>query len=151
MSDLYLVLRRRLDAVADWVELGVEAMSSAQKALGLSDERAARLVPVSGRTWTRWRAQGRVPAHSVDKVAAILGLEIERPTSIRIVLPEDESADLAAVMVSIKELGERLDSDLSDLGRKLDALDRKIDLVDPSNRLTSIESELRRVATSVGL
>ena len=90
MSDLYVVLRSRLDTVADWVAIGSDRMLEAQKQVGLSDERVARRVPVSTRTWIRWRLRGEVPVASLDRVAEILGLEIERPKRIRVMPPEDD-------------------------------------------------------------
>lgn len=94
MSDLYLTLRHRLDAVAEWVTIGADVWNDAQKRLGLSDERAARLVPVSGRTWIRWRQRGQVPIHSLERVAQILELEIERAQHERVVIEEDELREL---------------------------------------------------------
>lgn len=128
MSDLYLTLRHRLDSVAEWVTLGAEQMTSAQKAKGLSDERAARLVPVSGRTWVRWRQQGRVPIHSLDKVAEILGLEIQRP-------------GLRVVEIEASANGG------SPLGADDDALNRHLELL---GRLDAIEAQLRQIAVKVG-
>jgi transcriptional regulator with XRE-family HTH domain len=65
-------------------------MLEAQKQVGLSDERVARRVPVSTRTWIRWRKRGEVPVASLDRIAEILELEIERPKRTRVMLPEDD-------------------------------------------------------------
>ena len=91
MSDMYLVLRRRLSDVTDWVELGTETMRNARKALGLSYETAARLIPVSSKTYERWEKAGRVPRHLVPKMAEVLGLEIEIPRLKSVQIREDDT------------------------------------------------------------
>jgi hypothetical protein len=91
MSDMYLVLRSRLDDVQSWVNLGRDVMREAQQHTGLSDERVARQIPVSTRTWIRWRDRGQVPAAALDKVAIVLGLEVERPEPRRVRVEEEES------------------------------------------------------------
>lgn len=113
MSDLYLTLRHRLDAVAEWVTIGIDVWNDAQKALGLSDERAARLVPVSARTWIRWRQRGQVPIHTLDRVAQILDLEIERSRPNPVVL---EGEDL-------EELRDRMERQHDDVIRRLDRIE----------------------------
>lgn len=117
MSDLYLHLRHRLEAVAEWVTIGVDAFGAAQKQLGLSDERAARLVPVSVRTWIRWRQRGQVPIHSLDRVAQILELDIERASRHRVVVEED--ADL-------QELRDHLDGQHEEVIRRLASIEEQI-------------------------
>jgi hypothetical protein len=104
MSDLYLVLRHRLEAVAEWVELGSEQLLAAQKALGLSDERAARLVPVATRTWIRWRQRGAVPIYMLSRVAEVLELEIERPERTRITLEDPPPDRLEEVLALVEEM-----------------------------------------------
>src|SRR5690348_2408612 len=79
MSDLYLVLRRRLDSVPEWVYLPTSDLKAARDRAGLSYEGLARQLPVSSKTWERYEKAGRVPRHLVPKVARILGLEIETP------------------------------------------------------------------------
>lgn len=134
MSDLYLVLRSRLDAVAEWVTIGDE-LALAQKALGLSDERVAREVSVSTRTWIRWRQRGQVPIYMVEKVATVLHLEIERAAPRSILLEENE------VVTVLNAVGERADEILAALER----LDRRLD-TEITARLDRIEEELRVVA-----
>jgi len=56
MSDLYLVLRRRLEAVTEWVEIDTATLRSARKALGLSYEAMGRALNVAAKTWERTRA-----------------------------------------------------------------------------------------------
>lgn len=80
MSDMYLVLRRRLNSVAtEWLDIPTDVVKEARKRKGLSYESAARQVPVAAKTWERWEKRGRVPLFHVDKIAQILALEIERP------------------------------------------------------------------------
>lgn len=117
MSDLYLHLRHRLEAVAEWVTIGIDTFGGAQKQLGLSDERAARLVPVSVRTWIRWRQRGQVPIHSLDRVAQILELDIERAARHRVVL--DEEPDM-------QELRDHLDQQHDEVLRRLDGIAEQI-------------------------
>jgi transcriptional regulator with XRE-family HTH domain len=88
---MYLVLRRRLSDVTDWVQLGTETMRNARKALGLSYETAARLIPVSSKTYERWEKAGRVPRHLVPKMAEVLGLEIEIPRLESVQIREDDT------------------------------------------------------------
>lgn len=108
MSDLYLVLRSRLEAVADWLTLG-EELVTAQRALGLSDERVAREVSVATRTWIRWRQRGQVPIYMVDRVAEVLQLEIERPTKRKVKLDAEETQE---VLDAIRALDSRFDTEL---------------------------------------
>lgn len=109
MSDLYLVLRHRLDEVKDWVTLGQDVMKGARNSRGWSCESVARKIPVAAKTYDRWEKRGQVPISDVEKVAAILGLQIERPQHVRIVhLQEGEGAsdlsDLRDVAVELRDL-----------------------------------------------
>jgi hypothetical protein len=90
--------------VAEWVNLGTEAMNEAQRALGLSDERVARLIPVSTRTWLRWRQRGAVPVYMLDRVGAALKLEIERPSSGMIRLDPTDPAALEAILQRVEDV-----------------------------------------------
>lgn len=139
MSELYLVLRSRLEAVAEWVTIGDE-LTLAQKARGFSDERVAREFPVSTRTWIRWRTRGQVPIHMLDRAAEILHLEIERPARRSVALPEEEAVAQALDLLSA-QIAER-DAELT---RLLVSLDRKLD-VEVTPRLDRIEGELRELA-----
>ena len=121
MSDLYLTLRHRLEAVAEWVTIGIDVFGDAQKRLGLSDERAARLVPVSVRTWIRWRQRGQVPIHSLDRVAQILELEIERPAHDRRVVVDDA--------LDAQELYDRLDRQHEAVMRRLDEVQEELRII----------------------
>src|SRR5574337_1050375 len=79
MSDLYLVLRSRLEAVQQWVAIGTDVMSAARAAKGLSYEAVARQIPCSAKTYERHEKRGRVPLEHVDRYAQVLGITVERP------------------------------------------------------------------------
>lgn len=108
MSDLYLVLRSRLDAVTKWVTLGTDVMKDARNARGLSYEAVSRQANVSAKTYERYEKRGQVPEHQVEAFAGILGLEIERPIRERVVVQERETED--AVLSALRVLDDRLQS-----------------------------------------
>lgn len=93
MSDLYLVLRRRLDDVIEWVTLGREVIHDARKAQGLSYEAMGRQLNVAAKTWERYEKAGRIPRQMLPKVAEILHLEIEEPARVAISLPGRDGED----------------------------------------------------------
>lgn len=111
MSDMYLILRRRLSEVTsekEWVVLGAEVMRDARKARGLSYESIAREIPVASKTYERWEKRGAVPVELVDKVAGLLRLEIERPEFKRTVtLDSEQDADPGQM--------DRIEASLADL------------------------------------
>lgn len=95
MSGIYLVLRRRLEDVVDWVELGTDVMRTSRKARGYSYEAMGRQLNVAAKTWERWEKAGRVPRHNLDRVADVLNLELERPARRRVTIadaPDDDEA-----------------------------------------------------------
>jgi transcriptional regulator with XRE-family HTH domain len=99
MSDLYLTLRRRLNEVAEWVDLGTDVMWDARDAKGLSRAYVARRLHVSEKTYERWEKRGAVPRHTVAAVARVLDLEIEQPTRRTITIAdEDEASKLDALL-----------------------------------------------------
>lgn len=110
MSDLYLVLRSRLEAVPEWVFIDSDVLRDARDRKGLSYETMARTLPVSSKTWERYEKAGRVPRSLLAKVAAVLDLEIEEPQRQRVTV-ETEALDLAAVLERV----EGLQSDVSEL------------------------------------
>ena len=83
MSDLYLILRHRLDHVTDWVMVDTDVLKEARGRLGLSHEAVARQFPVSSKTYGRWENAGRVPRADLPRLAEILRLTIEQPDSAR--------------------------------------------------------------------
>lgn len=78
MSELYIVLRNRLAVVKDWVPIGQKRMREARVRKGLSYEAMGRILHISSKTWDRWEKRGAVPVHDLDRVADVLGLEVER-------------------------------------------------------------------------
>lgn len=68
-------------------------MEEAQSRLGLSDERVAREIPVSTRTWIRWKKRGQVPVQWLPNVAKVLELEIERSERVRVSVENGEVGD----------------------------------------------------------
>jgi len=62
--------------VADRTAVGRDRLEAAQRAVGLSNERLARLIPISEKTWRRWKEAGEVPTYALPKVATALHLEL---------------------------------------------------------------------------
>lgn len=54
-----------------------ELLDGAQKELRLSNESVARQIPVSEKTWRRWKNAGEIPNYALPLVAEILQLELE--------------------------------------------------------------------------
>lgn len=122
MSDIYLVLRNRLDSVAEWVTLGPE-MRTARERLGLSRAAIAREIPVVEKTYERWEKRGQVPRPFLPAVANLLHLEIETPEQVKIaVTPNGPDATVSpAQLEAFASALERLESMLA---RYEDALER---------------------------
>jgi hypothetical protein len=78
MSDLYLDLRSRIPVVAARTRIGTQQIQDAQNRTGFSNERIARDIHVSEKTWRRWKKAGEIPTASLPAVAQTLGLEIHR-------------------------------------------------------------------------
>lgn len=136
MTDLYLVLRSRLDAVPEWVYIDTDILKTARESRGLSYETMARTVPVSAKTWERYEKAGRVPRPVLPGVAATLGLEIEEP-AVRRITVDGRAVDAETSF----ELGE--------LRRLLERIDRKIDQLDLANKFAGIEERIRDVMAEV--
>lgn len=73
---MYLELKSRIPMVAARTHLGTVRIQEAQDAAGLSNERIARLIPVSERTWRRWKESGEIPTYALPAAARALNLEI---------------------------------------------------------------------------
>lgn len=112
MSELYLVLRRRLEAVAEWVHIGTEEMQAAQDGLGLSNERLAAKLFIVSKTWERWKAKGAVPRGQLPLVASVLGLEVEAAAPVRVFTEEEGAADEAATLARIDRRLQRIEEAL---------------------------------------
>lgn len=76
MSDLYLELRARIPVVAEKTHLGTARIDDAQTASGLSNEAIARQIPVSEKTWRRWKKAGAIPTAALPAVAKALRLDL---------------------------------------------------------------------------
>lgn len=109
MSDLYLILRTRLEAMAEWVELGAAVMREARLARGLSAEAASRLLNVSTKTYDRNEKAGRWRAHDIGHLAEVLGLEIEAQPVRKVTLAEP-LPDQAAAAARLADLLVRLEA-----------------------------------------
>lgn len=137
--DLYLVLRERLEAVADTIHIDSEILNEAQNARGFSHERMARELYISEKTWRRWKAKAAIPADRLDDVATVLNLDIERPPAHRVILA-DEATRL---------LGEEADvaADIHEIGLRLAALEAKVaELPTAADLKTGLESLRRSIA-----
>lgn len=123
MSELYLTLRSRLEEVTNWVILGREVMRNARNAKGLSYEAVGRSLSVSAKTYERWERQGRVPRGDLDRLAKVIGLQVEHPSFEEpVVILEPEATpqggdDLSAWMA-------RVEGKVDEALRRLDHLDR---------------------------
>ena len=106
MSDIYLVLRNRLDAVTNWVAISTEVLKNSRKTRGLSYEAVGRLAKVSSKTYERYERDGRVPEHMVDTFAEILGLEIDRPvhSPTRVTVEGDVKDQMDALREEVAEV-----------------------------------------------
>lgn len=100
MSDLYLDLRRRIQVVAEWTDVGTEEMETAQARTGLSDEKLAGKIPVSSKTWVRWKRRGQIPTHLLPKVAPILGFELVPLEPVRVEVPSCDHATSGEVLLT---------------------------------------------------
>ncbi len=110
MSDLYLTLRRRLDEVARWTHLDGQTLVDARDAKGLSREAVARQLPTSAKTIERWEKDGRVPTNVVQKLADILGLEIQRvPAPPPLIVEDDpEMAELRTLVERVERAAQSI-------------------------------------------
>jgi len=117
MSELELVLRRRLESVRKGVHVGTDVLAQAQDGTGLSNERIARELHIATKTWERWKKAGEVPIYHIDDVAEVLRLEIERPGPVAVRLPEPQTRMLQEVGTDVRVL-------LSEVREALDRLER---------------------------
>jgi outer membrane murein-binding lipoprotein Lpp len=101
MSDMYLELKSRIPVVAARTHIGTARIQEAQDARGLSNERIARLIPVSEKTWRRWKEAGEIPTAALPAVALALGLELRGV--------EPEAIDVSTPSGSVDELSAKVD------------------------------------------
>lgn len=132
MSDLYLVLRERLEAVAeaDWLPISTDVLVEARARVGLSTEKLAARIHVSSKTYERWEKAGRVKRASLPAIARELGLRIEttelEPITVEVEpLTDAERGAVLRELASIRaalEAGRAQDRRMTRLERKLDQL-----------------------------
>lgn len=146
MSDLYLVLRSRLEAVPEWVFIDTAVLKEAREARGLSYESAARELHISSKTWERYEKAGRVPRPLVPRVADVLGLEIEQPAPRRVRI-EPEEIRVAALDELRDHLDARLDKIEATLG--IIAAASGIDLQELVRAAAAIAAEAEERATEL--
>ena len=105
MSELYIIEKRRLDQMVEWVELGTETMRDARNRLGLSYEGASRAIPVSSKTWERWEKRGAVPRYHLAKVAELLEIQIETEPPATVKLSEGgQPSQLDRIEAALRDL-----------------------------------------------
>ena len=102
MSDLYLVLRHRLDDITDWVMIDTDVLRTARLRVGLSYEAVARHLHVSSKTYERYEKRGRLPRALVSTVATLFELQIEAglPPPPRVADTWTSTDDLAAEILA---------------------------------------------------
>ena len=111
MSDMYLELKSRIPVVAARTHVGSARLQEAQDAAGLSNERLAREIPVSEKTWRRWKDSGEIPTYALPAVARVLGLELRGAPQHPIDMSTaPASPDTAEVLDRIAQLEETVES-----------------------------------------
>lgn len=116
MSDLYVELRTRIPVVAEQTSLGTQRIEDAQRRAGLSNEAVARLVPVSEKTWRRWKKLGRIPTASLPAVARALRLEL-------LELAPHSSAPVGVEARELREFRDDLADRHAEVMRRLDRIE----------------------------
>lgn len=141
MSDLYLDLKRRIPVVTEWTDVGTEEMERAQARTGLSDERLARRIPISSKTWGRWKKRGQIPTHLLPKVAPLLGFELVplQPTPLEVATDGPQSTvlvttDLRESLEVIVELLIRIANSIEENADRLDRIQRSMPELAPAQR-----------------
>lgn len=132
--------------MAERTQIGREVLDGAQKKTGLSNERIARLIPVSEKTWRRWKDAGEVPTAVLPRVAEILNFELRHVDgeSFEVALTPPQSDLLRQLADAVRTL-ER--SQLLSQS-KLDELLERLDNVQAS--LSRLEAPPRRGRTRNG-
>jgi transcriptional regulator with XRE-family HTH domain len=139
MSDLYLVLRNRLEAVAEWVGIEPQVLRAARERRGLSYETMAREVHVSAKTWERYEKAGRVPRHALRVIAGVLELEIEEPAMAPVIIAGSDGER--------SEILERLAA----MEGRLTSIDAKLSLLVPVEQLEDLEARQGEAAAALEL
>jgi transcriptional regulator with XRE-family HTH domain len=126
MSDLYLELKSRIPLVAARTYIGTDRLQELQDAKGLSNERLARLVPVSEKTWRRWKEAGEIPTYALPALAPILGLEIRgaAPERVEVSAIEPEQQQLVDVLRAVQTMQAEVESLRNEFQQVIAALPR---------------------------
>jgi DNA-binding transcriptional regulator YiaG len=116
MSDIYLELRTRIPVVAARTRLGTARIQEAQDATGLSNEAIARAIPISEKTWRRWKEAGEIPTAALPAVAKVLNLELLEASPMPVHVgrdgdrPDELSQRLDAIEDALAQILTRLES-----------------------------------------
>lgn len=108
--------------MTQWVEIGTDTLRDARHRLGLSYESAARLVPVSSKTWERWEKRGQVPRPHLYRVAEALGLELEweEPEPVPVSAVQSKQDRLSAIERELRDLRQAVEALLAERKEKRD-------------------------------
>jgi transcriptional regulator with XRE-family HTH domain len=112
MSELYLVLRSRLDGVVDWVYLDGKVVMDARARKGLGREALGAKLHIAAKTLERYEKRSRFPRSLIPALADELDLRIEQPVteplSVTVREPGD-AGDVALLQQAVVEALEKLD------------------------------------------
>jgi transcriptional regulator with XRE-family HTH domain len=122
MSELYLVLRSRLDGVVDWVYLDGKVVIDARARKGLGREALGAKLHIAAKTLERYEKRSRFPRAIIPALADELDIRIEQPLTEPLTAtvrgPEaDAGGEIALLRAALVEV----------LGK----LDRILDLLEP--------------------
>ena len=107
---MYLELKSRIPVVAARTHIGTDRLQTLQDAKGLSNERIARLIPVSEKTWRRWKEAGEIPTAALPAVAPILGLEIHNGDAGSVEVANQSRSELVELRDEVRDLRESVES-----------------------------------------
>lgn len=128
---MYLDLRARIPVVASWVEIGSERLQAEQDRIGLSNEKIARELHLSEKTWRRYKQDGHVPRAMVPAFAQLFGWDIGElappRTAVQIAADEDVRSGLSAIRAEVAALREALELMAETLRRLEDPPPRRRD------------------------
>lgn len=121
---MYLELRSRIPVVAEQTDLGTARIEDAQRRVGLSNEAVARKVPVSEKTWRRWKQAGKIPTASLPAVARALNLELHALSPEAAQVEDREVLSTAQeILRELRELRAAQDEMRSDFDQRLARLE----------------------------
>jgi transcriptional regulator with XRE-family HTH domain len=113
MSELYLVLRSRLDGVVDWVYLDGKIVMDARARKGLGREALGARLHIAAKTLERYEKRSRFPRALIPALAEELDIRIEQavtePLSATITEPVPAAAEVALLRTAVVEALGKLD------------------------------------------